>query len=132
MVSASHNPVGVLADASGLSPEALAADVVAALDRDGSWERFFEVRVGAGPTVRVRRMDDDPSHLDVSAVWGTQRASARTRSKDLVLAVTDVEAQGFLVPVRGHRSRDHNGARHDAVLLRNLIGGVRCTYGMAM
>ena len=64
------------------------ADIRSAIDRDGEWTRFIEVRMAAGPTVTVRPMPG--SEGDEAIVrWGSQTAHASTAALDDAIEVAD-------------------------------------------
>lgn len=69
---------------------ALRAEVASALDTAHSWEQFVEVRMGAGPTVRIDQLDEKSDSYDVSVTWGAaQAARSRVRGQDAALQAAD-------------------------------------------
>src|SRR5258706_1459259 len=61
----------ILAGFAETNPAALIGEVDAAITTDGSWERYFEVRMGAGPTVHIAH--EDKVDYVVAVSWGSQR-----------------------------------------------------------
>jgi hypothetical protein len=69
---------------------ALRAEVAEALAADGAWEQFVEVRMGAGPTVRIEREASMPDVFDVEVTWGqAQVARSRVHGEDAALESAD-------------------------------------------
>lgn len=75
--------------------DALLNDVEQALAEHGSWRRFVEVRMGAGPTVEFERSSDLPSEVTAIVVWGSQRGEARLGSTKDALEAADRMATAF-------------------------------------
>jgi hypothetical protein len=83
------------------NPAALRAEVADALDTGQSWEQFVELRMGAGPTVRIVQPDPQSDAYDVSVTWGEARAArSRVRGQDAALQAADRLALA-LYEVRG-------------------------------
>ena len=68
----------ILAGFSDTEPAALIGEVGAAITTSGSWERYFEVRMGAGPTVHVAH--EDKMNYFVAVSWGSQSADLEVRT----------------------------------------------------
>jgi hypothetical protein len=68
----------ILAGFADTEPAALLGEVEAAISAAGSWERLFEVRMGAGPTVRIA-CGDNVGYV-VSVSWGSQSAHFNVRT----------------------------------------------------
>jgi len=77
----------------------MVAEIVAALADGRSWERFVELRMGAGPTVRIG--SDGSVGLRVSVTWGSQRAEVVVQD-----ATSAVEAADRLALVLYQVRRD--------------------------
>jgi hypothetical protein len=68
----------------------LRRDVANDLDIKGDWERFVEVRMGAGPTVRIDRLDSALDTYSVSVTWGeAPAASSRVHGQEASLQAAD-------------------------------------------
>jgi spore coat protein U-like protein len=65
----------------------LIADARTAITVGGSWERFVEVRMAAGPTVRVTC--GGGTSFEVSVSWGSQHAQLRARMLDAAIECAD-------------------------------------------
>jgi len=68
----------ILAGFAETNPAALIGEVEAAITTDGSWERYFEVRMGAGPTVHIAH--EDKVDYVVAVSWGSQSAHLKVRT----------------------------------------------------
>lgn len=80
----------VIADA---EPAGLIPEVSSAISSDGSWERFVEVRMSAGPTVRITA--DGPASYHVSVSWGVQDGHLKTRTLQSAIECADRLACAF-------------------------------------
>jgi hypothetical protein len=68
----------------------LRADVAEALTSHGVWERFVEVRMGAGPTVRIERIVGTADVFEVEVSWGlAQVARSRVHGQEAALESAD-------------------------------------------
>jgi len=65
----------ILAGFADTEPAALIGEVDAAITTDGSRERYFEVRMGAGPTVHIAH--DDKVDYVVAVSWGPKARTSR-------------------------------------------------------
>jgi hypothetical protein len=72
---------------------ALIAQADAGITADGSWERFFEVRMSAGPTVRLTA--DGSVGYTASVSWGSQHANLNTRTLQSAIECADRLAYAF-------------------------------------
>jgi hypothetical protein len=74
----------------------LRADVAEALTSHGVWERLVEVRMGAGPTVRIERTAGTADVFEVEVSWGlAQAARSRVHGQDAALESADRLAQAL-------------------------------------
>ena len=85
----------------------LAEEVEEAVDRDGRWEKFIEVRMGAGPIVGIEADPGTGTGYRVSVRWGSQVGS--TEVLDLAGAL---EAGDRLAYVFYEMRRDGGRTRH--------------------
>jgi hypothetical protein len=68
----------------------LRQEVEAAIAANGSWEQFLDVRMGAGPTVRIDRLDAASATYDVMVTWGeAQAARSRVHGQDEAVRAAD-------------------------------------------
>ena len=74
-------------------PASLIPEVSAAITADGSWERFVEVRMSAGPTVRISA--DGPASYEVSLSWGSQGAHLKACTLPAAIECADRVAYAF-------------------------------------
>jgi hypothetical protein len=77
----------------GTEPASLIAVVGAAITADGSWERFVEIRMSAGPTVCITA--DAQDDYRVSVTWGTQDCSVIARTLPSAIECADQLAYAF-------------------------------------
>jgi hypothetical protein len=68
--------------------DALLKEVEEAISRDGFWEQFVELRMAAGPTLRIGALStSDAFRVDVG--WGIQSATTVVRSVPEAIEVAD-------------------------------------------
>jgi hypothetical protein len=85
----------------------LRAEVADAIEAERSWQRFVEVRMGAGPTVRLDRLDAAQDTYEVTVTWGhIQEAHARVRGQEAALEAADRLAFAFYGIRDGSRVAD--------------------------
>ncbi|MGB6455887.1 MAG: hypothetical protein WBH47_15540 [Streptosporangiaceae bacterium] len=72
---------------------ALVAAVGAAIAASGSWERFVEVRMSAGPTVRINPAGQ--GRYEVAVTWGSQRGTLTARALENAIECADRLAYAF-------------------------------------
>ncbi len=77
----------------GTEPASLVARVGAAIAASGSWERFVEVRVSAGPTVRINRAGQ--GGYEVAVTWGSQHGTLTARALETAIECADRLAYAF-------------------------------------
>lgn len=68
----------ILTAAAGTELSSLIGEARAAIAAGGFWERFVEVRMAAGPTVRVT--SDEGTGFEVTVSWGSQHAQLKVRT----------------------------------------------------
>jgi hypothetical protein len=83
----------ILAMVADTEPASLIPEVSAAITADGSWERFVEVRMSAGPTVRIT--PHDQASYEVSIRWGSQDAHLKARTLLSAIECADRLAYAF-------------------------------------
>lgn len=83
----------VLAVAAGMEPDGFVAEARAAIAVSGSWERFFEVRMGAGPAVTISGLDEAGYLVTVS--WGSQDGRLTARALPAAIECADRLAHAF-------------------------------------
>jgi hypothetical protein len=74
-------------------PASLAAEVGAATTVSGTWERFVEVRMNAGPTVRITT--DHDGGYEVLVDWGSQHGNLWARALEPAIECADRLAYAF-------------------------------------
>jgi hypothetical protein len=74
-------------------PACLAGEVDAAITADGFWELYAEVRMGAGPMVRIS--GDSRAGYEVRVSWGSQDGHLRARSARSAVECADWLASAF-------------------------------------
>jgi hypothetical protein len=74
-------------------PASLAAAVGAATAVRGAWERFVEVRMSAGPTVRIAT--DHDGGYEVLVTWGSQLGNLRAHALEPAIECADRLAYAF-------------------------------------
>ena len=74
-------------------PAGFVEEVAAAISADGSWERFIEVRMGAGPTVRIT--PQNKAGYAVSVDWGSQGGHLNARTLEYAIECADRLAYAF-------------------------------------
>jgi len=74
-------------------PASLAAAVGAATAVSGAWERFVEVRMSAGPTVRITTGHD--GGYEVMVNWGSQHGNLTARALEAAIECADRLAYSF-------------------------------------
>ena len=62
---------------------------------EGHWTRFFEVRIAAGPTVKIERCPGSVEGYRVAINWGTQEATTEADSLPLSIQTADRLAKVF-------------------------------------
>jgi hypothetical protein len=83
----------VLAMVAGTEPTGLVAEAGAAIAATGSWQRSFEVRMGAGPAVTISG-GDDAGYL-VAISWGSQYGRMSARALPAAIECADRLAHAF-------------------------------------
>jgi hypothetical protein len=83
----------ILDSIAGTEPASLAAAVGAATVVSGAWERFVEVRMSAGPTVRIT--SDHDGGYEVLVNWGAQHGSCLARAPEPAIECADRLAYVF-------------------------------------
>lgn len=69
---------------------ALRAEVANALATTRSWEQLVELRMGAGPVVRIDEIDVHHDAYEVSVTWGdAQFARSRVRGQEAAIEAAD-------------------------------------------
>jgi len=84
--------LGILDAIADTEPASLAAAVDAATAASGAWERFVEVRMSAGPTVRITT---DHDCYEVLVKWGSQHGNLRARAPEPAIENADRLAYAF-------------------------------------
>ena len=74
-------------------PASLAAEVGAVTAVSGTWERFVEVRMSAGPTVRITT--DHDGGYEVLVNWGSQHGNLAARALEPAIECADRLAYAF-------------------------------------
>jgi hypothetical protein len=82
--------LGVIADA---APASLMPEVGTAITADGFWERFAEVRMGAGPRVCITADGHDGYQVLVS--WGSQNGNLKAGTLRSAIECADRLAYAF-------------------------------------
>lgn len=77
----------------GTEPASLVAAVGAAIAASGSWERFVEVRMGAGPRVRINPSGQVGYDAEVS--WGSQHGTVTACALEAAIECADRLAYAF-------------------------------------
>ena len=70
--------------ASDLEP--IAAEAIAG---EGRWAQFFEVRMGAGPTVEIVPLPEGDDGYQVTVEWGTQYAKTHSSTLEMGIEAAD-------------------------------------------
>jgi len=83
----------ILDSVAGREPASLASAVGAATAVSGAWERFVEVRMSAGPTVRIT--SDHDGGYGVSVNWGSQHGNLMARALEAAIECADRLAYVF-------------------------------------
>jgi hypothetical protein len=83
----------ILDEVADREPASLAAAVGAATAVSGAWERFVEVRMGAGPTVRITT--DHDGGYEVLINWGSQHGNLTARGLQPAIECADRLAYAF-------------------------------------
>ena len=74
----------------------LRSEVAQAVAASGSWEGFIEVRMGAGPTVRINQLDQELDTFEVSVEWGAaQEGRSRVNGQQAAIEAADRIARAF-------------------------------------
>ena len=73
----------------------LTPEVSAAITANGHWTEFFEVRMAAGPTVKIEGGSDSSEGYRVTVEWGTQQATTQAESLPMSIQVADRMAKVF-------------------------------------
>jgi hypothetical protein len=89
-----YKPV-ILSDGLDRSVAELVPEVGAAIGADGQWTRFFELRMGAGPTVLIKRLDAETDGFQVTVEWGTQKSETHSRGLEMAIEAADRMALVF-------------------------------------
>jgi hypothetical protein len=82
----------------------LIPEVGAAITADGFWERFVEVRMGAGPRVCITA--DGQDGYKVSVAWGSQNGNLKARALEPAIECADRLAYAFYQMRAGGVVRD--------------------------
>jgi hypothetical protein len=77
----------------GTAPASLAVAVDAAAAASGTWECFVEVRMSAGPTVRITA--DRDGGYEVLVKWGSQHGNLMARALEPAVESADRLAYAF-------------------------------------
>ena len=77
----------------GTESACLVAAIGAAIAASGSWERFVEVRMGAGPTVHIRA--DGHGGYEVAVTWDSQHGNLMARALESAIECADRLAYAF-------------------------------------
>src|SRR5664280_958363 len=77
------------------SVDELAPEVTAAIAAEVHWTRFFELRIAAGPTVKIERCPGSVEGYRVAINWGTQEATTEADSLPLSIQTADRLAKVF-------------------------------------
>lgn len=91
------NDLRILRPHTGHGRAALEQELTESLATGRSWERFFELRMAAGPTVHVQLTSG--GHRLVIVTWGCQKAEAVVADVPAAVEVADRIA-GMLYEVR--------------------------------
>jgi len=83
----------ILVAVADTEPASLIPEVGAAITADGSWERSVEVRMSAGPTVRIT--PHGQASYQVSVSWGSQEAHLKARTLQSAIECADRLAYAF-------------------------------------
>jgi hypothetical protein len=79
----------------GTSKDALLREVTDAIASRGRWERFSELRMAAGPTVRIEPLVGVEDGYRASVTWGSQEAAANVRGLSGAIETADRLAYTF-------------------------------------
>jgi hypothetical protein len=77
----------------GTEPASLVAAVGAAIAASGSWERFVEVRMIAGPKMRINPLAK--AGYEVAVTWGSQHGTLTARALETAIECADRLAYAF-------------------------------------
>lgn len=77
----------------GAEPASLVPAVGAGIAASGTWELFVEVRMSAGPTVRI--WPAGQGGYAVAVTWGSQHATLTARALDTAVECADRLAYAF-------------------------------------
>ncbi len=77
----------------GTEPAGVVTAVGAAIAAGGSWERFAEVRMGAGPTVRINV--GGQGGYEVAVTWGSQHGNLSAPALESAIECADRLAYAF-------------------------------------
>jgi hypothetical protein len=83
----------ILDGIAGAEPSSIIAAIDAAIAASGSWERFVEVRMSAGPTVCITA--DGQDGYEVSVTWGCQHGNLMARDLQSAIECADRLAYAF-------------------------------------
>jgi hypothetical protein len=82
-------------------------EIEAAINAGGVWERFVEVRMSAGPTIRIGRPDGGSESYEVVVSWGdAQDARSRVHGLDAAVETADRLASALYDIRSGSRVAD--------------------------
>lgn len=85
--------LNILNDDAAISLAELAEKVAPLIDSEGGWSHFFEVRMGAGPTVTIGEFTT--AGLDVIVTWDEQYAESPASSLIVAEQLADRLATAF-------------------------------------
>lgn len=77
----------------GTEPASLVAAVGAEISTSGAWERLVEMRMSAGPTVRI--WPAGQGGYKVAVTWGSQHGTLIARALDTAIECADRLAYAF-------------------------------------
>ena len=77
----------------GTEPASVLDEIGAAIAVSGSWERFVEVRMSAGPRVRINA--GGQGGYEVPVTWGSQLGNLTARTLESAIECADRLAHAF-------------------------------------
>jgi hypothetical protein len=83
----------ILAQSADVGLDDLVEDAESVISADGVWREFFEVRMSAGPAVRVERQGKEAFAVSVS--WGTQNGHVQVADLRSAIECADRMAYAF-------------------------------------
>jgi len=69
--------------------EELVREAAKAIKIAGFWEIFVELRMAAGPTIRITPLTDGEDPYQVVVTWGSQRAESTVSTLEHAIEVAD-------------------------------------------